>query len=114
MYQPLFFFFWWLLLGLELRDSHLPGLYHLNYSPSPFSLVIFQIGSPIFAQASLDLHPIYASCSGGMTGALTTSSLFCRDGEGLINFSPTSNHDPLDLCLQSSWDYRCEPLCWPY
>jgi hypothetical protein len=39
-----------------------------------------------------------------------SSSLFVE--KGLANCLPrmASNHDPPDLCLPSSWDYRCEPL----
>jgi hypothetical protein len=31
---------------------------------------------------------------------------------GLVNFLPgvAWKHDLPDLCLSSSWDYRCEPL----
>jgi hypothetical protein len=38
--------------------------------------------------------------------------LFWRWGEGLMNYLPglTSNHDPRDLSLPSSYDCKREPL----
>jgi hypothetical protein len=43
-------------------------LYDLSHSPSPFALVIFQVGSHIFVQAGIDHNPsIYISCQAGIT-----------------------------------------------
>jgi hypothetical protein len=45
------------------------ALYHLSPPPTLFALVIFQIGSCIYAQAHLSHNPpIYASRAAGMTG----------------------------------------------
>jgi hypothetical protein len=44
--------------------------------PHLFALVIFWIGSGVYAWASLDCGlPIYASCKAGMTGHTTFPSL---------------------------------------
>jgi hypothetical protein len=45
------------------------ALYHVSHTPALFALGIFQIGSPIYAQAGLDRDsPTSASCVAGVTG----------------------------------------------
>jgi hypothetical protein len=59
------------LLGMKPRALNVLGkaLYHLTYTPALFTLVIFGIGSPVYAQMGLDHDPpIYASGVVVMTG----------------------------------------------
>jgi hypothetical protein len=60
--------FFFTVLGFELRTLHLLGRYfttHLNL----FALVIFQVGSCVYAWANLGHDPpIYAPCRADMTG----------------------------------------------
>jgi hypothetical protein len=50
--------------------------------------------------------PPYASCVAGMTGMCHHTQLLLVE----MNFLPglASNHEPPDLCLLSSWEYRLE------
>jgi hypothetical protein len=82
--------------------------------PTLFALVIFQIRSHFFPRlAWTDWDPpIYISCVAGMTRIEHHTQLLCWDG-GLANFLPVlaSNHNPPNLYLLNSWDYRHEPPC---
>jgi hypothetical protein len=96
-----FFSFWWL-LGFWLRASFLLG--------KPFfAFVIFQIGSYVFALGPASHHnpPTYAYHVAGVTGMHHHSWLVCWDGISLFAWAGL---DPLDLCLQNTWDYRHESL----
>jgi hypothetical protein len=54
-----------------------------------FALVIFEVGSHIYAQASLDLNlPIYASCVDAMTRGIPSFPAFYWLKWGLMNFLP--------------------------
>jgi hypothetical protein len=62
-----------------------------------FALVIFQIGSYIYAQAGLDCNPpIYTSYMAEMTKACHYAQFFISCGGSLVKFLPrlTSNYDP--------------------
>jgi hypothetical protein len=56
----LFFFFFWMSLGFELRASNLLGsAISLELCPQLFfALVIFQVGSHIFAMVASDHDPL--------------------------------------------------------
>jgi hypothetical protein len=64
-----------------------------------------------------DCHPsTYASCIAGITSIYHHAWLGgLRWGVGLTNFFPrlTSNYNPPDFWLPSTWDYKCEPLYLP-
>jgi hypothetical protein len=58
-------------LGFEFRASYLLGRHTTSsvVPPALFALAIFQIGSHIYAQASLGCNPpVYSSQVAGMTG----------------------------------------------
>jgi hypothetical protein len=55
-------------------------LYHINHAPSPFLLFIFQIGSQIFAKASLKPRSPYLGLLSNWDYRLTTSSFFAEMG----------------------------------
>jgi hypothetical protein len=73
------------------------GLYHCHIS-SPFCFSYFQIGSHILVWMALDSDPL--SCATGITDAHHHHPILPR---------LASNFSPLNHCLPSSWDYRCEP-----
>jgi hypothetical protein len=72
-YVTLFFFFWVVVvvLGFELRASHLLGRFlSLEPCPSPFfAVVIFHIGSHVFHLGLASDHdpPTYTFCIAGIT-----------------------------------------------
>jgi hypothetical protein len=65
----LFFFFFFCSTGVCTPGLALARqmLYHLNHSPTLFHLVTLELEYCVFAQASLDHNPTYASCVVGMT-----------------------------------------------
>jgi hypothetical protein len=73
--------------------------------PPLFTLLIFLIGSSIYAQAGLDLDPlIYASCAAGMTGTCFHAQLLLVEMGVLPKVLPwlASNCDPPHLYFPSS------------
>jgi hypothetical protein len=88
------FFLFLVVLGFEL--------YHSSHIPNHFCFSYFLIGS--FAFCSDWPQNVIFLC-GLDYGYDYHTQLICKDG--VLLFSPTGpNHDPADLCLLSSWDYR--------
>jgi hypothetical protein len=93
-------------------------LYCLSLSPALSALVIYQVGSHIYLHRP-DHNPlIYISLRSREDicvppGSAFSFFFFNWFEIGSANFLPglASNHDPPDLCLLSSEDYRCEPPC---
>jgi hypothetical protein len=83
-------------------QGHTLLLYQLSHTPR-HTLVIFEVGSHVYAQANLDRHtlphPAFCCC--------------CCWDRVLLPFLPrlASNCEPPNLCLPSTWDHRCGPLC---
>jgi hypothetical protein len=66
-------FFLLAVLGFEFRSSHLPPA----MLPAIFALVIFEIGSPAYAQGSLDHNPpVYVPCGTKMTSTHHHTQIF--------------------------------------
>jgi hypothetical protein len=98
----------WLLLCILVIGFHQKVHYHLSHTPSHFCFSYFWVGSPVFAQSSLHGDPIYISCISGMTGGHhhTCHPIGWDGGPAIFLPLRASNHDPPNLCLQSSWEYR--------
>jgi hypothetical protein len=76
--------------------------YHLNLTLTLFALVFHSLDSlPGFA---LDWDPSACASWVGGAGSHHTPGCFGEVGLSLNSASP-------DLCLLSSWDFGCEPLC---
>jgi hypothetical protein len=107
------FFFFLAVVWFELRA--LASYLSLELCPqSFFALVVFLIGSCGFSQdwpQTMILIPV-APCNwdhrhaSSCLGYWLRTGVFCTFLSGL-----TSNHDPPDLCLLSSWNYWCVPPC---
>jgi hypothetical protein len=67
--------------------------------PALFTLVIFEIGSHVYALVNLELKPPVYTSLAGMIGGNHHAQLFNWLSWSLTNFLPSSNHDPPNLCL---------------
>jgi hypothetical protein len=91
-------------------NSRLPRQAFYNWHNS-FGLIIFQIGSPAFyLRLALDHDPLLMPPTLLVSQVCTTMPGYLLRW-GLANFWPglTPNCSPPNLCLSSSWDYRCVP-----
>jgi hypothetical protein len=94
----------WVVLKFELRSSHLLGRCSTlkPFSTPPF-IVIFWIGSHVYSQASLDLHPpIYAPHVVRMTGVFHHAQLFIGWDGVLWTFCPGWTQTAI-LHISTSW-----------
>jgi hypothetical protein len=104
-------------LGIEGPGpgQQLNGLLVLGLEQLPCSAVGLQIIlSFLLFFWSVVGFELKASCLLSFTTRVTPPALFglgIFEIGGLVNYLPglASNCDPPDLCLLSSWDYRCEP-----
>jgi hypothetical protein len=106
-----FFFFFFAVLGFELRALCLLGQGCATWATLPAALsalVTFEIEFHFYAWAGLNHNPpIYASCVTGVTDTCHHAHLLLVE-KGSWELRPRlgSNHDPPDICLPSSYDYR--------
>jgi hypothetical protein len=104
-----FFFFFFVFLVLEFwkRAANIVGKFFIGM---PFSILVFQVGSYTFAQASQDLDPPTSASQGTGTLGLCHHTWIDFWDRVLLTFVQAGlKLQSSCLCLPSSWDYSHAP-----